>query len=377
MAWRWWATRLNGDGTETLIASGLPLGGQQVVKTLSGADTIRAKLAPEHPSLQATDGRPILLPWSTAIYGETGGAIRAGGIVTSLASSGHELAVEAAGFSTYLDGLPWTNTTRKYYDADPAKVARDLWAFAQMHPNGNIGVTLSPDNLTTPVRVGVRTPERKDSKGEVVEQATDEPVLLARWETSNLADVWHEMCEAGSIDYVEEHEAQDDGTIAHRLRLGYPRLGKRRTDLGFVIGVNTTTIPDVDLHVDDYASEVLVLAAGEGEKMLTAHARNDTPGRLRRVRVVQEKGIGRQATANRAAETHLKRWSGTGIDVSTIQVIDHPLAPLWGFDLGDEIRLTGDAWWGGRLDMWVRVLEVTYGEADHLATVTVARAGVT
>lgn len=346
-----------------------------MTRTLSGSDALTGKLSPEHAALAGEDGRPILVPWGSAVYAEAGGQIRAGGLVTSLSASGHELTVEAEGFASYLRGLPWTNTTRKYYDADPAKVASDLWRFAQMHPGGDVGVRLEPADLATPRRVGVRKPEIKDKKGETVQEAVDEPVMLARWETNDLGQVWDEMTEAGSLDYVEAHEPAQDGSIRHLIRVGYPRIGRRRTDAGFVVGVNTTTVPDVDLHVEDYASEVLVLGAGEGEKILTAHARSPETGRLRRVRVVQEKGIGRQSTADAAAEKFARQLQPHGLDVDTLQIIDHPLAPLWSINLGDEYRLTGDAWWGGKLDMWVRVLEIAHDtEVEHMATLTVARA---
>lgn len=372
--WRYWATTLNGDGTETLDAVDVPFGDVTITKALSAPDAFSATLTPEHPVYQAGTGRPIFLPWSTAIYAERAGQIRAGVIVTSMTASAEQLKVEGKGFSCYLDGLPWTNTTRTYRDTDPAKIIRDLWVFAQMHTAGDLGVELVPTDLATRLRVGVKTPEVKNSAGDVVTQAVDEPVLLARWETTDMGAVFQDMLTAGGIDYVEEHTATGD-RITHRLRLAHPRMGRRRTDIGFVSGVNVATIPEVDLHVDDYASEVLVLAAGEGEKMLTAHARNDAAGRLRRVRVVQEKGVGRQATANASAELRLKRLAGLGHDVSRLVLVDHGLAPVFEIGLGDEVRLTGDAWWGGELDMWVRVLEITYAPTsqDAHASLTVAR----
>lgn len=377
--WRFWATTLHGDGSETLIAQDVAFSDVSITKTLSGPDGFTAKLTPEHPVYQGANGRPIFLPWSTAIYAARGGAIRCGTIVTGMTASAEKLSVEAAGFSAYLEGMPWTNSTRRYYDRDPADVVRDVWRFAQMHPRGNLPLEVVPAEISTRVRVGERRAEVKDAGGETIQQAVDEPVLLARWETTDLGAVFEEMCELGSIDYVEEHETAADGRILHRLRLGHPRIGRRRTDIGFVAGVNVVEIPDVDLHVDDYASEVLVLAAGEGEKMLTAHATNPKADRLRKVRVVQEKGVGRQATANASAELRVKRLNSHGHDVDSLVVMDHPLAPLFGFELGDEVRLTGDSWWGGRLDHWVRVLEVAYQptESDARAVVTVTRADKT
>ena len=373
--WRFHATRLNGDGTETLLANDLPFSDVQITKTLSGPDELTAKLTPEHMCLKDDNGAPTLLPWSSAIYASAGTIIRFGGIITALKANGPDLTVTAAGFVSFLDGVPWTNTTRKYYGEDPAKVIRDIWLFAQTHPKGNIGLTL-PGGLKTTAKVGERRKETKNAKGETVEQAVDEPVLLAQYATEDLSKVFDDMLEAGSIDYVEKHEAQDDGSITHRLDMASPRLGRRRTDVGFVVGVNVIEIPEVDLHVEDYLSEAVVWGAGEGEKMITAHARNDAAKRLRRVKVFQNKNTGRQATARSAAELYLRRYSqDSAADVESLLVIDHPVAPLFSYELGDEVWLSGDSWWGGKLGMWVRVLGITLDPEGQAASVKVARAG--
>lgn len=357
---RYFANRLNGDGTETEVAYDLPFGNVTITDSLSAPDLIDATLDPELPEF-----RGVLVPWSTALYAEQDGVIRHGSIVTGLhtTNDGANLKVTSQGFANYPHGMPWTNSTLKYYQKDPAEVIRLIWERLQSHPRGNLGVTLSQD-VTTPVRVGKKT------------ATEDEPLLLANYATLNLGGLIDELLEAGSLDYREEHAWRSDGTISHFIRLAYPRMGVRRTDISFDIGVNCLVVPDVDIDADDYASEVLLLGAGEGDKMIRAHAYNQAATRLRRVHVRTAKHIGRLPTAQAAAQAQAKIMNTFASDVSTVNIVDHPNAPLFSWNVGDEVRLTGDAGWAGELDMWVRILATTYApEANYAgASLTVARA---
>lgn len=366
--WRYFATRLNGDGTETEVASDIPASDVSVTDALSQPDSIEFNVKPEMEELKAADGSPLFLPWSTAIYAEKDGAIRHGSIVTNLstASNGSDLKVITRGFSSYPQGMPWTSSTKKLYQVDPADVVRTIWATLQAHPRGNLGIRLSTD-VRTPVRVGVKTAALTDTAGNVQTEAADEPVLLANYATTDLGKMIDELLEAGSIDYREEHRWTPDGRIDHFIRLAYPRMGVRRDDITFDVGVNCTTVPDVDIDADDYASECLLLGAGEGDKMIRAHAYNTNAARLRRVKVVQAKHIGRQATANTSAASRAKLMNVFNTDIKEVRVFDHPNAPLFSWNPGDEVRLQGFGGWAGTLDMWVRIMATTYSPDEFQA----------
>ena len=376
MAWRYFATRLNGDGTETETVSDIPASGVQITDSLSAPDQMNMTVRPEMLALKTRDGRPVFLPWATAVYAESDGVIRHGSIVTRLSTgdSGSSLTVESTGFSAYPKGMPWTNTTKKLYQWDPADVIRLIWDYLQSHPLGNLGVRLNGTKSTA--KVGVKTPEVKDSKGEVTTQAVDEPILLANYATTDLGALIDELAEAGALDWREHHAWTSAGTIEHRIDLSFPRAGTRRHDLLLDTDVNCLAIPDVDIHADDYASEVLLLCAGEGDKMVRAHAYVPAPSRLRRVAVEQGKHIGRADTARTVAANRARLKNTFATDVAEVRVYDHPLAPLHSWQPGDELRLVGDAGWAGELDQWVRVMSTTY-EPDAFeagATLTVTRA---
>lgn len=376
MTWRFFATRLDGSGGETQVIPDIPVTGPVITDALSAPDQMQAKVAPEILGMRGPDGLPVLRPWETALYAESDGVIRHGSIVTGLSTSddGSVLTVESAGFASYPAGQPWTGTTRLLYDRDPADVIRLIWEHLQSAPRGDLGVRLNA--TATRARVGRRVPEVRSVSGEVTVQAVDEPVVLAAYATHDLGALIDELCEAGSIDWRESHAWAPDGTISHRIDLHYPRAGTRRHDLLFDVGVNCLAVPDVDIRSGDYASEVLLLGAGEGDKMVRAHAYVPGADRLRRVVVERAKHVGRSDTARTVAAGRARARNRHDVDVSELRVYDHPLAPLHSWQAGDEVRVTGDAGWAGTLDQWVRVMATAYTPGDQAAgaVLTVSRA---
>lgn len=464
---RYFATRLHGDGTESLISDWLPLSDVTIQRTLSGVGSLQAKLAPEMSDLLGPDGLPILTPWSSVIYCEQDGAILPGSghIVSSLKASASTLDITGVGFTGYIDGMPWTDAAVKVYQQDPASLIRLIWSRVQSHPAGNIGLTLSP--LDTTARVGSRkvtqseapkdtrdvkttstksatvtTTTTKSTKlfkdrnevttnvvreskakpsGKVTTTRTetvkvtyatkrvvtttrtytgskltntkvvnstlaasskvqlltetvedDEPYTLARHSTTDLGQAFTELCDVGSVDYIEHHTFTDAGGIDHRLELKSPRLGTRRTDILFDTNVNVVGVPDVTRDATDYASAVVILAAGDGDKMITASATAPETSRLRRVRAIEEKGIGRQATADAAAVKYAKSMSSSfPASVTSLEVADTWLAPFGSWGLGDEVRLIGPTGWGGELDMYVRIIEENIDPSASTRTLSV------
>ena len=353
-----------------MLEDNLPLSGVTITDELSAPDSIQCKLEPEFPHLMV-DNRPIIEPWSTAIYAEEGGVIRHGSIVKSVMPKGHVLSINTIGFTAYTDGMPWTNSPLKFYNTDPAEIIRKIWSTLQSHPFGNLA--LSVDNISTKARAGVRVVERKNKAGTIVTEGRDEPVLLADYATADLSQVIDDMLLLGSIDYREKHSWSDTG-ISHRMELGSPRLGRRRTDITFDTRVNCAALPELEMDADDYASEVLLLCAGEGDKMVRAHARNPNVTRLRKVAVQDAKNIGRKATAIASAEARVRAMNSKFTDVSRLELVDHDLAPFFSWEVGDEIPLVGPSGWGGYLEQYVRVLSQSYSPDSSTMSLNVVRA---
>lgn len=371
--WRFIVTRMNGDGTEVLVEPELPLSGSKVEIGLCATSSITGQVAPETRWLRSSDGAPILLPMGSALYAEYNGTyiinrIVAGGIVTKATSKDHQLAVQADGWTSYLKRLAWTAAPVRLYEKDPAEVIRTLWNHVQTQPRGNIG--LDVDVITTDRTVGTYARTGSVIGGGVIE-TQDEPFVLAKYATSDLSTAFDQLVETGGIDYAESHMwGPEFASIYHRLRMGYPRLGKR-LEMSLEIGVDVVLVPDVDLDADDHATEVLVYGAGEGPTMAMGHAINTQEDRLRTVRSVVRKDITNWITANSAATQMARLLTGHPDDITQL-VVDEQLGLI--IDLGDEFRVFGDTGWGGHVDQWVRLLGVSFTpDGPPLATLEVER----
>lgn len=370
MAWRYFATRLNGDGTEDLIAPELPLTVDSFTETLSGPNTMSASIDFEVAYLKDEEGRPVLRRWQTAIYAEKDDVIRWGGILKDIEEDGQRLALTVEGFFSYAYGQPYIGE-KTYIQADPLVIARHIWEHLQAQDGGNIALVL--DETTSPVRVGTETEDVEFETGEGNQVSFEAgPYRLAFYKTHDLGGEFDNLAEATPFDYAEIHEWQGD-IIRHRLRLGYPKLGSKRSDLRFVVGENVFEEPVVEQNGDDYATEVIVLGAGEGREMIRGSAEVNERDGLRRVKVITDKSAASKPRANAIAKAELQARVGAE-DISSLVVVDHPNAPLGSFHVGDEILVQGSGLgWGGDLYLWVRILEISTSPGAESASLTVTR----
>lgn len=361
MSWRYLAYRLNGDGTETLLHPELPLSDPRVTLTLSAAPMIEASIIPEVLALKGDDGRPVLQPWSTAIFAEEGGVIRAGGILTDLDMEDEKLGLVVKGFMCYPDGQGWVDDPGVFYETDPATIFRYAWTKLQSHPGANLD--LQVDSITTGMKVGKRAAGDASAGG-----TSDDPFVLARYHTTDLGQDLQTLLSSGNIEVFERH-TWDGEAIAHRLELTYPRRG-HRVDYRFVIGENILQVPNVKPNADMYASAVLVIGAGDGPAAITQYAENATPNRLRRVKALSRKDLSTAALALSYASQQLKLRSTIHDDVDDLIVRDTTYAPVASLEPGDEITVTGDAGWAGReFQQSYRVLQIEYAPESTSAAV--------
>ncbi len=362
MAWRFFATRLIGDGHETVVATDVPITQPQIAVALCAPHSIRGTITPEVLSMRdPRTGRPILEPQGTGIYAERDGKIVAGGILKTARPRDAKLELLVSGHTSYLADLAWTSTGLKFYDYDPFDIIRRIWQDTQSHPGGNVGLAVEPTK--SPRRVGEKRPEVTGPDGTVTEPAVDEPFVLAKYATPNLLTAFNQLVEASGGDYAERHSWTDGSgsVMEHRLRLGYPRIGVRR-QIKAEIGVDVTVIPEVDLDADDYASEVVVYGAGEGPLTLLSHAVGNPVERLRTVRTFTRADITTKAGIDRHAAEVLKMLKSRRDDITGLTVRGTLAALL---DVGDEFAISGNAGWAGHIDeQWVRILGMEYRPDD-------------
>lgn len=371
--WRYLATRLNGDGTETLLDPDLPLEKVTIEDMLSGDGSVHGQIDPVYARLLGPDDEPILREWSTAIYAENDGDIRGGGILTHSGFNGPNWTLEATGFTGYGRDMPYTGGGYKGIRVDPLHVVRVIWDHIQSHPGGNLGLTFDQTTTKGEVSIGteLRQVEFDTQEGPVSFEAG--PYKLNWYQNHDLQGDVDDLAEETPFDYHERH-FWDGDTIRHHVDLGYPRLGRRRNDLRFVYGANVFDPVALDRDGTLYASGTLVLGAGEGASMI--HSLREPPtrpgNRLRRVAVVVDDTIKSKRRATRRADAE-NQWRKRLADVDSIVVQDHPNAPLGAAQVGDEIRIEGEGDWIG-IDMWVRILGIAFQpENGNVAEYTIAR----
>lgn len=353
--WRFFATQLHGDGTETSIIQDLPLQSPQVTTVLSGAGSITGSITPEISGLKDIKGMPLLKPWSTAIYAEKDRQIVQGGILQpGTLAQGPTLQIEAAGFSAYPQGMPYDDEIY-FVEKDALDIYRHIWDHLQAQERGNIGMVL--DQTKAGVLVGEELEEVTFETGEGEEVFFEAgPFKLSWYATDNLADRLDELVDLGGFEYREQHTYRSDGGITHRLRFGVPRLGRRRKDLHFMAGDNLIAEPS--FTAGTYASEVWAFGAGEGRLVKFGRASRSGEKRLRRIVTATDKQMHSHKRARELAAKVLPR--NTGVPQITNVTIDGGSAGRDLPDLGDEVlvELNGQGWHGtGRT--WVRVVAMT------------------
>jgi hypothetical protein len=344
--WNYIAERITGDGPGVFLDFELPLTDVTVTDVLSGPPQLTAVIRPAYGRLIADDGHPVLRDDATAIYAEAAGQIRGGWILQPLIAEEEQLRLDGSGFCGYPADQPYDDD-QSWVDVDPLDVVRHVWSHLQAHPGGNLGLRVA--GTTSPVRIG--TPEEAAAAG-AGDDPSAGPYRLNWWSTDDLGAVVEELARSTPFDYREQHAWNAARTqVEHFLDLGYPTLGRRRTDLRFVLGENVTIPPVVSLGPRNRANAVRVLGAGEGRDMIHSPITATRDGRIRRVAQVADKSIRSLTEANERARRELAARQGLR-DVSTVVV--RGVLP----QVGDEVRLQAEMDWTD-VDQWVRVLSAT------------------
>lgn len=321
--------------TGALVSTSLPFGGVSYGPDLNGPGAFQGALTPR---LIAQD--PGLLdPGNRCLFVQRDDQLMWGGLVWSATPQGAMYSVEAAGWSSYgqhrHDIHGNLNGRGPYVNADPCKVMRDIWAYMQEQPDGNLKVTL--DSTTSTAKVG--TPAS--------------PLAFNWWDIPVLGEQFDDLA-SGDIhpDYTDATSWGSDGMPTRRIRIGYPRLGRRRTDVAFTTGINIVTAPPIDYSADDYAQVVIATGTGSGRSMARAidAVRN---GRLRLEAALQLPDIASSTTLASRARAE-RTWRQQMGSITTLTVRDHPAAPIGSWDVGDDVQVTVHDQWTD-FSGWMRI----------------------
>lgn len=362
------ARRLTGD--RAWLHNDLPLTQVSRTRSLSGPGGISATIEPELREVWAEDGMRVIEDWGTIVYAmddeKPDKPIVAHGIVvppSNWTEAAHSLTcLGVAGYPhgmIYGESRIWgpeappkgSVSTPAVPRPDPLRIVQDLWDYLQAQQDSDLGVTLVGD-LASSVRIG----------------SYEEPYRLRWFEVPDIGEEIDRLAGSTPFDYVED-VAWTDATmtdVAHRIEIGWPRLGRQRDDLRFVQGENIVgTVPADSL--DTYANDVVGIGNGEGQTMVMSRS-TVRDGRIRRTKTVTDKTLG-QYDLNRLTVTSRERVTREP-DIQSITVKDSPSAPLTAINPGDDIYVQVHIPAYGPLNGWSRVLAIT--EADHADEATLS-----
>jgi hypothetical protein len=307
--------------TGAWLHTALPVTDLEYGPELSGPGDLRGRLSPK----LVASNPAFVDPGTTAIYVESGGHIQWGGLIWDVRASGSDYTMEAASWSSYLqkrydlDGEH--GGLGPYVFTDRCQIIRNIWQYAQSIADGDLGVTV--DTTTSTSKIGTPsevhhsywydTKSLGDQVDELVsDQATPEYTCTSSWNTDKTA-------------------------VVKRIRLGWPRLGTRRTDITFASGVNIIEDPEESLSGDDYAQVVIGTGAGDGSAKLRqiSAVRN---GRLRLEAAVDFPEINGNDTLRQRVEWE-RAWRQTLGAVEQVTLRNTPAAPFGSWQVGDDISV--------------------------------------
>jgi hypothetical protein len=345
--WRYLAQRVDGlGGTGVFLDNELPLQGVTISDVLSGPPQLKGTIQPAYARLKGSDGKPILTPWKTVIHAEADGVIRGSWLLANSQQQGPALSLDGSGFTSYLTGMAYPLDESFTYE-EVLDVVRHAWLVIQAELGSNLGLQLD-QATTTGVTVGVPTTGTSTtSKG---------PYQLNWYTTHDLGAEINKLAATTPFDYHERHAWNaDKSDVQHFLDFGYPSLGRRRSDLRFVLGENIQTVPNPVDNGTDYANHVVVLGAGTGSVTVRGEARVYDGG-LRRMQTINDSSITDSNAAKAAARLELQRRLQLE-QLSTIAIRNTPMAQLGSFGVGDEIRVQAEVDWTV-IDMWARITQL-------------------
>jgi hypothetical protein len=245
-----------------------------------------------------------------------------GGILWRAQPQGPKLSVEASGFTSYLHrrfDLHGNLSGRgPYIGADPCQVIRDVWAYAQEQPDGDLGVVVD------------------DTKSKSTTGTAKDPYSTSNSDPRNLGEVVDEMASIDDGLEWTETVTWRGRRAERRIVLGAPRLGRRREDLTFTTGANVTGEPQVIKDADTYAQWVVGLGAGEGKKrkVVVDSVRN---GRLRLEHKLETSEKDATKLKQRTRRDRLARQILPTL--TELEITDHPAAPIEALRVGDDVPI--------------------------------------
>lgn len=353
--------------THEFLEWDLPVSNVTIKFPLSGSKTITGQIDPEYPRV-AELGMKSRGTW---VHAEQEGRILASGILQPGSIEDETLSIDAAGFASYPHLVPYRSVYQGV-QVDPMDIVRHIWGHVQSYPSGNLSVLVDP--TVTDVRIGTPA-ENVNFETNTSENVafTAGPYVLNWWTATNCGGEIDKLVKECPADYREVDYWNPGKTdVLHRLQLGYPRLGRKLTELAFTPANIMALVPlseDPEMGV----SEVIYTGAGEGSSMVQGSYIGQPDGRLRYPIVIQDTEITRTERARAFAEAeYLRRQATVGIGSLVIDG-NHENAKLGTFEAGDDILVQCEVSYIGRIAMWHRIVSWEYDPESGFPTLELQR----
>lgn len=324
----------------------------KISRMLSGPADIEFKIHPKEPSIQIPGGvGPIQLKpfghWIHVLKEGLDGEekIWASGLFqpSEIDPISGVMTLKAQGFSNYVKGLPWLENWNPIA-VDPFEVFTRIWTHVQSYTNGNLGVTVTNMDGSTPADSDTQMlPGFSFNNEEFVQDFF--AIFIREIDRLDCGDYLNKLARDIPFDFFETSEWNGTHTgINKSIRLGYPNGGVDQTDLIFRMGENVSGITPKQESEINWFSDITIKGFFPG-KEYSATISNADPDRYRRV--MDETDLNIDSNERAAAWGHRALTRRTFPNQFESIIIDpyHPNAPFGSFDVGDIVRVVGPMPW--------------------------------
>jgi hypothetical protein len=301
--------------------------------------------------------------------------IRATGLFLPPKYNESSLEFTCEGFAAMPHYITWEGT----YSAigvDPLSIVRSIWLHVQSNPLSNLGVIVSNNSSTQKIGTDARTDTIANADGTTTtNDVAAEPYQLQWWDAVNCGEEIDNLAEQTPFDYKERvgwNAAHTDVTL--NFDMGYPRVGAPRSNLLFN-DENIMEVVPIQEKVDSFASEIIVIGAGEGSATVRGYAAQTFGKRIRKVHVVTDKTISTMARANTVAQSELGLRKGNLFSIDELVIrAKHANATIGEYDVGDDIYVEVDVpWLMGYYGAWYRINSINYTPITEIVRLSVQR----
>ena len=183
-----------------------------------------------------------------------------------------------------------------------------------------------------------KTKEAYDKAKEKAQEDGGAYKFLAE-DTPDAADSIATLCKDTELEWTTQTKYSNGAPNLH-INVAHPTVGARRDDLVFEQGVNIISELRLVRDGEDYANASIGVGAGEGDKSIRASI-GSTSKRMRRVTVFEDRKLKKQSQLLASMRKDLKKRTGD-LYVPEIEVVGHELAPMFSWNVGDHITISGN-----------------------------------